>query len=400
LPYTQLDFCKKGELNINLKTEHNFPIGYYEFHKHPNLNFQFIRLVNNGGKLEEVREVAKKIEDFDDWKRELVALAEKALNENRLLNSAVYYRAAEFFVSPHDPDKDILYEKFIELIKKVYDDLPKIRVKIPYEASYLPGYHFKCEKSKGTVVVFSGYDGFIEELYNLCSYIRDADYEVIAFEGPGQGAALKKNKLVMTHEWERPVKAVLDHFGLKDITLIGVSLGGYLSLRAAAFEPRISRVVAFGTIYDFFQVLLYAGGPKIRELAEKLLDSNQVDVFNKIMQKRMETNLLVNWGVNHGMYVFGVHSPFEYIEKVRLYSTAEISEKITQDVLLMTGTKDHFVPLEMFYKQIEALKNVKSLTARLFTEKEHAGSHCQMDNYKLALDVILNWIEQMNKRDQ
>ncbi|MFX1376325.1 MAG: alpha/beta hydrolase family protein [Promethearchaeota archaeon] len=315
-----------------------------------------------------------------------------------MLNSAAYHRAAEFFVSPHDPDKQVLYDKFIELIYKVYDDLPEIKVKIPYENSYLPGYHFKNEERKGTVVIFGGYDSFIEEFYKFHSYIRDAGYEVIVFEGPGQGAALKKNNLVMTHEWEKPVKAVLDHFNLKDITLIGVSLGGYLSLRAAAFEPRISKVVAFGVIYDFFQVLLRAGGPQAHELTESLLENNQVDLFNKIIRRIMKTDLLVNWGVNHGMYVFGVNSPFEYMQKARLFSTTEISEKITQDVLLLTGSKDHFIPLEMFYKQIEALKNVRSLTARMFTEKEHAASHCQMDNLKLALDVILNWIKEIDKR--
>jgi pimeloyl-ACP methyl ester carboxylesterase len=93
-----------------------------------------------------------------------------------------------------------------------------------------------------------------------------------------------------------------------------------------------------------------------------------------------------------------VNSPFEYIEKARLFSTADISEKITCDVLLLAGTKDHFIPLEMFYKQIEALKNVKSLTARMFTEQENAASHCQMDNFKLAIEVILNWIEQIENR--
>ena len=33
--------------------------------------------------------------------------------------------------------------------------------------------------------------------------------------------------LKMTHEWEKPVAAVLDFFELEGITLIGVSLGGY-----------------------------------------------------------------------------------------------------------------------------------------------------------------------------
>jgi pimeloyl-ACP methyl ester carboxylesterase len=310
----------------------------------------------------------------------------------------MYYRAAEFFVSPDDPDKHSLYDKFKELIYEVYADLPKLKVEIPYENSYLPGYHFKNENNKGTVVIFGGYDSLIEEFYKFYSYIKDSGFEVIAFEGPGQGAALKENNLSMTHEWEKPVKAVLDHFNLKNITLIGVSLGGYLSLRAAAFEPRISKVIGFGIIYDFFQVLLYAGGPKIREMAENLLDTKQVELFNKIMTKRMKSDLLVNWGVNHGMYVFEVNSPFEYIEKARLFSTEKISDKINCDVLLLAGTKDHFIPLEMFYKQIEALKNVRSLTARMFTEQENASSHCQMDNFKLALDVIVNWIEQIDKR--
>lgn len=381
------------------RLNYKFPVGYYPFHEHANINYQLNRLVTNGGRLEDVQKVAPKIKDFDDWKRELVAIADEAYSEGRTLNAAMYYRAAEFFVLPDDPDKEILYDKFIELIYDVYKNLADLKVEIPYENSYLPAYHLKNENRKGTVVIHGGYDSFIEEFYTFWLYIRDSGYEVIAFEGPGQGAALKKSNLPMTHEWEKPVKAVLDFFNCKDVTLIGMSLGGYLGLRAAAYEPRISKVIAFGVIYDFFQVLLRAGGPKVRDLAESLIESKQVNALNKVMFGIMKRDLLVNWGVNHGMYVFGVDSPYKYIEKARLFTTAEISSLITQDVLLMMGTKDHFIPLEMFYKQIEALKNIKSLTCRLFTEKESAASHCQMDNFKLALDVILNWIEQIDKRD-
>jgi len=106
----------------------------------------------------------------------------------------------------------------------------------------------------------------------------------------------------------------------------------------------------------------------------------------------MKHNLLVNWGVNHGMHVFGVDTPFEYLEQARLYSTADFSDQITCDVLVMAGTNDHFIPIEMFYKQIEALKNVRSLTARMFTEKEHGANHCQYGNLQLALVFIINWI--------
>ncbi|MFX1259733.1 MAG: alpha/beta hydrolase family protein, partial [Promethearchaeota archaeon] len=311
----------------------------------------------------------------------------------RTLNAAMYYRAAEFFVLSNDPEKEILFDKFIELFYNVYKDAVNEKVDIPYENSFLPAYHLKNDQSKGTIVIHGGYDSFKEEIYRLALYFRNMGYEIILFEGPGQGTALKKNKLYMTHQWEKPVKAVLDYFNLNNVILLGISLGGYLGLRAAAFEPRISKVIAYDIIYDFFQVLLYAGGGKTKELVESLLDSNKRSLLNKIFQRVMKNNLLVNWGVNQGMYVFGVNTPFEFLEKSRLFSTAKISDRITQDVLLLAGSKDHFIPLEMFYKQIEALKNVKSLTCRMFTEREHASGHCQYSNLKLVFDFILNWIE-------
>ena len=43
---------------------------------------------------------------------------------------------------------------------------------------------------------------------------RDAGYDTILFEGPGQGAALELAHLPMSPEWEKPVKAVLDFFRL------------------------------------------------------------------------------------------------------------------------------------------------------------------------------------------
>jgi len=56
--------------------------------------------------------------------------------------------------------------------------------------------------------------------------LRDAGYDTILFEGPGQGAALELAHLTMTPEWEKPVKAVLDYFRLDAVTLMGFSLGG------------------------------------------------------------------------------------------------------------------------------------------------------------------------------
>jgi hypothetical protein len=107
----------------------------------------------------------------------------------------------------------------------------------------------------------------------------------------------------------------------------------------------------------------------------------------------MKANLQVDWAVNQGMHIHGAKTPFEYVQKNAAYRTGDISHLLQQDVLLLAGTEDLGIPLEQFYRQIEALKNVRSLTARMFTRAEHAQSHCQIGNLGLAIDYITNWIE-------
>ncbi|RRD93486.1 alpha/beta fold hydrolase, partial [Bacillus licheniformis] len=87
-------------------------------------------------------------------------------------------------------------------------------------------------------------------------YLSDCGFTVYVFEGPGQGGVLRRQGKKFTHEWERPVKAVLDHLGLEEVTIIGASLGGMLAPRAAAFEPRIRRVIAWSIFPNGLEVLL------------------------------------------------------------------------------------------------------------------------------------------------
>ncbi len=51
------------------------------------------------------------------------------------------------------------------------------------------------------------------------------------------------------------MNAILNHFGLQDVTLLGISMGGYFCFRAAALETRIKRVIASAVAYDYMQFL-------------------------------------------------------------------------------------------------------------------------------------------------
>jgi hypothetical protein len=56
------------------------------------------------------------------------------------------------------------------------------------------------------------------------------------------------------------------------------------------------------------------------------------------------------------------------------YNTESFSHFITQDVLLLAGQNDHYVPIKQFTDQILTLTNVHSLTARIFTSEETADT--------------------------
>ena len=58
-------------------------------------------------------------------------------------------------------------------------------------------------KAKGIIVMLGGFDSFSEAFYSIARCFADLGYEVIAFEGPGQGAALKQYGLPFTYGWER-----------------------------------------------------------------------------------------------------------------------------------------------------------------------------------------------------
>jgi alpha-beta hydrolase superfamily lysophospholipase len=69
-------------------------------------------------------------------------------------------------------------------------------------------------------------------------------YNVLAFDGPGQGAAIRQQKLVFRPDWEAVITPVINYaltreeIAPKKLVLFGYSLGAFLVARAAAFEHR------------------------------------------------------------------------------------------------------------------------------------------------------------------
>lgn len=229
----------------------------------------------------------------------------------------------------------------------------------------------------------------------MMKYIASGGFDVIGFEGPGQGAALIKYGLPFDIEWEKPVKAVLDYFRPDDAALFGLSMGGWLCLRAAAFEPRIKRVIANGHSIDYFKSFPYI----IRVIHEKMLNSESLyDWMNKVGLKKAKAENTEGWITSQLMHITkNRDNPVDAAKVWLEMNDVNIhSENVIQDVLLLSAENDHFVPVKMHQKQIAALINARSVTDRIFTKKEHAQNHCQVGNIQLMLDIVLDWLKKKN----
>lgn len=376
--------------------ELEFPIGYHRFHAQQLFNYQLNRWHSLGYmRLQDMEEAGRNVRSFAEWKRVMRGLGERALSENRLVNAAFCCRAAEFYAHSKDPDKKILYDRFVELFDEAFAGELFERHLVPYRGSSLPAMRIpSSSRNKGTVLLHGGFDSFVEEWYSTMKYFAGRGYEVIGFDGPGQGAALRRYGLPLTYEWEKPVAAVLDHFRPANPALIGLSMGGWFALRAAAFEPRIGRVIASGHAIDYMKCM----PPGMRELHLWCMRH-----CRRFMERMAELKFerregMASWVVDHLKYITGRERPLDALEIYLQMNENNIhSELVTQDVLVLAGEKDHFIPRKMHRMQIAALKNARSATGRVFTAKEHAQNHCQIGNVGLSLGVMTEWLDGMTR---
>ncbi|AIQ69682.1 alpha/beta hydrolase [Paenibacillus graminis] len=380
----------------------DFPVGFdEELHPEFSINFQMNRFyswTNDSEMLEELRSAAPDIHSYAELIEIYLKLGQQAVAADKKLKAANYLRGAEFYMPEDHPLKHTSRQQFIALARTHYHVEDKQHFDISYGKGFLSAYRFAPQApAKGSIVLFGGFDSYIEEILLMALVFKDAGYDVVCFDGPGQGAALEDWHLPMTHEWEKPVTTVLDFFNLKEVTLIGLSLGGCLALRAAAYENnRIKRVVADDICADFYKVLLRQTGPLEDSISTLMVQENEAEI-NALFSRLMKQNLMLEWGIRQGMHVTGSQTPYGFLKQSMLYTTAEISPLLSQDVLLLAGQEDHYIPLVQFGEQISSLTSVRSLATRLFTRKEQAQNHCHVGNIGLSINVILNWLQQLEE---
>jgi alpha-beta hydrolase superfamily lysophospholipase len=220
---------------------------------------------------------------------------------------------------------------------------------------------------------------------------------VLAFDGPGQYGPIHRERLPFRPDWEKVVTPVVD-FALTlpgvdptKIALMGISMGGVLAPRAAAFEKRISALVANDGIYDFGAAILKSVPPEQRAAAEAAFKAKEAPELDRMLEQQAKSSPTAAWEFTHGMFVFGAATPRAGMAEILKYHLRDgVAEQISCPTLVLDAESDMF-----FAGQPQALYDHLTCPKTMirFTDAEGAGSHCQVGAHRMAFARIYDWLD-------
>ena len=368
------------------------------------LDFQINRVLTYGESAADKNDILSKaqgIKDLPQWFEVWSALGNEYEDTHQYMRAAYAYRMAEFFLKEDHLQKYTMYEKAVENFHLAFHQM-KLDYEIheiPFMGTEMHSLIFKSENEKNILLVCGGYDSFIEEFVLAVSRLVDAGNTVILFEGGGQGKTLK-NGLKFIADWERPTSCVLDYYGINECTMIGISWGGYLAVRAAAFEKRIKAVVAYDVLENGFLCMTNVFPGVLKQIVRMTIQNRRAHFANGILERLRKKSILADWVMTQGMYITGKETPYEFYRELLKHELKQsVCDKLTCHVLLLAGEKDHYIPNDQFSRLSQKIKYARSLSTRMFTEAEGGEQHCQIGNHMLAVNEILNWMDKISRQN-
>lgn len=374
----------------------------------------------------EVIATAHKVQghDYDSWYEawnwladKVAAEADRSMAKKHLvsardgyLRASNYYRESEFFLhaNPRDPRIARAYKRTVECYTKAGALFRPaiVPVEIPYEGTTLPGYMSfpkPARKGRKTIIMHTGFDGSAEELHGQgFAAAWERDYNVLVFDGPGQFGPIHRQGLPFRHDWEKVIGPVVD-FVLEQpgvdperLSLMGISLGGYLAPRAAVFEKRIKALICNDGVYDFSGRFTEIAPPAEREAFIAGIRAEHSPEADARIQAAMEASHQMRWFVTHGMYAFGARTPREFVRKTLDYNLRNgLAERITCPTAVCNPTADAFQrgranPSEVLYSHLTCPKVLID-----FSGEEGAGEHVQAGAGRLAFGRIYDWLDEV-----
>jgi pimeloyl-ACP methyl ester carboxylesterase len=369
-----------------------------------------------GGDLGEVISICSRIPsgDEDSWMKEwrmagdrACAAASKSLaaknkvsSREAYLRASNYYRTAEFYRREHPEDDEVVlslsnqsWASFVSAMKLMPYAFEEI--KIPYEETTLLGYILSPGKTNEpcpTIVFNGGFDSIKEEAwFAIAAPALERGFNVVAFDGPGQGEALRAQRLVFRPDWENVLTPVIDYVVTRPevspekVFLFGWSMGGYLAARAMTSEHRLAAAVLDDGVLDFSS----AFNEQMPAVARQMLHRHWDYPIQQGVGMLMSISTGVRWAMLNGRWAFGADTVPDLLRKVQDYTLVGITDKITTPVLVLDAPDDHMLkgqPKALF----DALKCEKVFVD--ITELEGGSTHCHMGAFSRLHQVIFDYL--------
>ena len=313
------------------------------------------------------------------------------------------YELAAFYLGADDPRK----RSFIDAMSASFDEahrgLALTRHTIPYGDGELTAMRWEADPTdraqapKGTprtLIMMNGFDGYAEEIIDFASHFPTRPFGIIAFDGPGQGHTALAG-MPLEPEWERPTDAVLDYFGVDSAATLGVSFGGYLVMRAAAYCPRISHVIAFDMMYRLLDGLTMPLPALLRPLAASVVEhARPAWLIDAAMSITSHGSADLAWKLQQARHLTGLDKPSDVLRALGAYTMDPLAGMIRQPCLVMAGDADQYVPFERLSDVRRVLAGAASVDVEVFREAQDPGmaQHCQIGDPHRAFEIMGDWL--------
>ena len=227
-----------------------------------------------------------------------------------------------------------------------------------------------------TVIHLQGFDSVKETQYPYLGGYRPRGLSALIVDQPGAGEALRLHGLKAQLDAEEYVSVLVDYLETRPdvdaarIGVAGLSMGGYLAPRAAAFEPRIKACVAWGALYDL--------GPLVRGMLQRVQGATAAPLPDAI---------------EHALWTFGLESVEAWAEIAEKMTLRGVLQNLTCPLLVTHGENDRQVPLEQAQRTVdEAASANKQL--KVFRAEDGGSEHCQLDNRYMGADYVTDWFRE------
>jgi hypothetical protein len=302
------------------------------------------------------------------------------------LRASEYYRQAYYFIRSDLDDARLqqAYGHHVETFQAATAlmDIGVAEVRIPYERTTLHGYLFSPDttaEARPTLIFPCGYDSTAEAGWTNVPPALQRGYNVLVFDGPGQGEALLRQRLFFRPDFENVLSRVLDWLVTRPevdavrVGLVGRSFAGYLAPRAACFDGRLAALVCDPAQPDM--------GARIPKGLVGRVAAPVVRAQTKMSRDRAEF-----FGAR--MAAHGIDSIERYFDEFRLFTMLCEAGSITCPTLIVEAENDFAGGGgQVLYDALHAPAELVRLT-----ETQGAGGHCAGLGQEIWAGVVYGWL--------